>query len=431
MATKVSTAYMSQRTLSRNWIDNLDPTPDWTVGIKNYVLERTRTGVSNPNWKRQVVSGQNATTNMQAVWMAMESRRANCSLNYKRNDYPSLVYRVQAEGDMATSAIDFSDPSGPHKSTEFVYNLAAAQFLAKCRSHYQQMQGLTALGELGETLRMLRRPAENLRNLSKDWLDFLKKRKKSNPKKWTQDIGGAWLEQAFGWRPLIHDINDSVDAYQDLQSRLTKPMIRKISAGSKKTWDVSDTLATRVGSLASVGLGPRYRCIRADCYEQHSVRFRGAVAAQSDTPEWVDVQKAYGFDVGSFVPTAWELLPWSFLVDYFTNIGECLNSVTTVTTNVQWVNISVVTQTDTYRDWAIDWNATSPGAPWYLDSGQADPTGSRLSKRVVGRSAGVGVPYPRLQMNFKLADGQLLNIAALLSQASALHPQRTTRKWHR
>lgn len=437
MATKDKTAYLSQRCVSRKWIENFEPMPAYTVGSKNYVLQRTRDGVANPNWRRQVAGGENATTNMTAVLMAMEARRGRCVLHYKRPGYPNLTYTVEAEGDMATSAIDFSDPGGPYKSTEFVYNLAAAEFNRKLRSHYEQMQGLTALGELPETLRMLRGPADLLRQTSEEWLTSVRKiaRKMKSPRKhwreFNKRLSQAWLETMFGWKPLIHDINDSIDAYKDLQKRLTYPKVRKVSAGAKKTWNVSDTLATKVGSLSLVGTGPVYRCIRADRYEQHTVRFKGAVASQADTPAWNDVQRAFGLDVSAFIPTAWELLPWSFLADYFTNIGDCLNSLTTVTTNVRYVNISVVTQSDTYRDWVLDQNATSPGAPWYLDSGFGDPTGSRLSKRVVNRSAGVGVPIPRLQLNFDLANGQLLNVAALLAQVIDGFPQNTTRRWHR
>jgi hypothetical protein len=33
-----------------------------------------------------------------------------------------------------------------------------------------------------------------------------------------------------------------------------------------------------------------------------------------------------GFNLKEFVPTAWELIPYSFLVDYFSNIGEILEA---------------------------------------------------------------------------------------------------------
>jgi hypothetical protein len=35
---------------------------------------------------------------------------------------------------------------------------------------------------------------------------------------------------------------------------------------------------------------------------------------------------SYGFSPWEFVPTVWELIPYSFLVDYFTNIGGILSS---------------------------------------------------------------------------------------------------------
>jgi hypothetical protein len=41
-----------------------------------------------------------------------------------------------------------------------------------------------------------------------------------------------------------------------------------------------------------------------------------------------------GFDLRSFVPTVWELVPYSFIVDYFSNVGDCLMALGVDTSGV-------------------------------------------------------------------------------------------------
>jgi hypothetical protein len=436
MAIKDSTAYLSTRSFTKKWIQGFEAEPADTIVSQLYVLTRNRIGVSNPYWRRQVASGENATTNMAAEYQAMQSKRAVVQLSYSHPSYPTYTYRVLGNGDFAATVLPHDVPNGPFMSTDFVYNLAATEFLSDCRKTYEQMQALTALGELPETLRMLEGAAHSLYRDCDGWMKTAKKimRSVKQPRKHWREINNklssAWLETMFGWKPLINDINDSIGAYQDLQKRLTYPAVRQISSGKKKSFDISSTYAPKVGSTFLIASGPRYRCVRAARYERHLVRFKGAMRSQSDTPEWRDTERAYGIDVGSFIPTCWELLPWSFLVDYFVNVGDCLNSITTNTTNILYVNITVITETNTFSDWIFD-DTWVPSAGWKLSSGSASPSGSILSKRVVQRGAGVGVPYPRLQFTYNLSDGQLLNCAALLAQAIDGFPQSSSRKWHR
>lgn len=436
-------AYVTTKSISfpvrsegKSWIEGFEAEPAATVGTRVFTATRERTGVSLPKWKTRIQNGQDATTAMSATWDTVSSGKVEGEYKYKSALYPTYVYRRKVSGDIGLiSGIDTPSNEGPLKSTSFCWNLAAAAYNDRIRKEYQNMQGLVALGEVKETLRMLRRPAQSLRKVSKDWLDFLRKRKKADPKGWTKDLGGAWLEHVFGWKPLINDVNDAVDGYQNLQRRITQPVIRRIAAGKKVVYDTSSLLTStwRPGSYKIVNNGPYYRCTFGLRWETHIVRFKGALKAQSQMPTWDDAANAFGLSVREFVPTAWELLPWSFLADYFVNIGDCLNSTFTNTSAVLYTNQTLITDVHKRGIWEGDKEKSRPGgaANWYYESGYCPPVEVVLSRRLTTRSAGIGVPMPRLQVNFKLADGQLLNVAALLSQAKALHPQTTERVWHR
>jgi hypothetical protein len=43
-----------------------------------------------------------------------------------------------------------------------------------------------------------------------------------------------------------------------------------------------------------------------------------------------------GFSWESFVPTVWELVPYSFILDYFTNIGDVLSAGLLVQSHLAW-----------------------------------------------------------------------------------------------
>lgn len=192
-----------------------------TAGSGIRTVTRTRTGQRLPHHLDVIRSGGNATTPLSARFCSMESTRTHEKDAWIQYYNPSLHlhFRRENRGDTFTrSPQSYLDINGavmaPAVLTDFVDNLARANFYKKLRNLHTQFEGYIFLGELMETLHMLRNPFVGIRNLSKDFLDTLRKRKRANPKKWLNDAGSAWLEQSFGWNPLMNDINDAVKAFE-------------------------------------------------------------------------------------------------------------------------------------------------------------------------------------------------------------------------
>jgi len=143
----------------------------------------------------------------------------------------------------------------------------------------------------------------------------------------------------------------------------------------------------------------------------------------------------FGFQPSEFLPTAWELLPWSFLADYFSNIGDCLTAWSTVTDKVEvaYINRTIVQKTVFHGACVEDVAGTdSRNSGWKRTLGIVTGGSSDTTRKVVQRGIGQGnPPLPTFQLNTNLGAGQLANIAALLGQANALHGQRAPRNWHR
>jgi hypothetical protein len=317
----------------------------------------------------------------------------------------------------------------PYVDPSFVDNLAKAAFYSKLKLLTTQFQGMIFLGELTETLRMLRSPLVGIRSLCTDFIGTLRKRKRANPKKWLNDIGSAWLEQSFGWNPLLNDVSNAVKAYQ----RIVKPVqTLKLSAGASKTYDITKVRESQYwpGFVAQYDSGANFLTVSSWFLENVKVRYKGAVISRVNAPSWQN-DDLFGFEPQNFIPAAWELLPWSFLADYFTNIGDILDSSIVSTRNLAWIN---KTQTNTvYKRGVFQqvWGSPPGGSGW----SKVSMSGSRgfhfLKAKYLSRTPNSGISLPSLQFNFDLTGGQLANIDALLSQASALHPQHNPRHWHR
>lgn len=434
MPTKDTSFSFVETGYAKSWREDLGPDPGWTSsGSKTQTVTRTRTGDRLPKWRELIENGENATTDMSATYDSVESTGTR-KYFYVRRKFPgtnaiqtfaNLGYFLQKNGQQ-----DLSMPV-PSLDSSFVDNLARANFFKKLHQVERSFQGYVFLGELTETLRMLKHPAQGLKNLASDFLGLLRKRKKANPKGWTKDLGGLWLENAFGWQPLINDVKDAIKDWQRLTD--PNPPTQRISAGAKKGYGVSSgTGFNKPGTIMRpFSSGCAWRVTSYSLVEFHICRFRGSLRSQVEAPSWQD-WTLFGFQPKEFIPAAWELLPWSFLIDYFTNIGDILDASVTSTRNLVYLNKSLIrTRTESKRiDLEPDYDI--PAAGWItLDHSANSRVTSTKTRKVVSRSKNAGFYLPRLQFNFSLSDGQLGNCAALLSQANALHPQRSPRVWHR
>lgn len=387
---------------------------------QSVTLTQTRTGYSNRNWRSQVSKLQNATTSMSGVQVTMDIRRGYTRLNWRlpRFIHSQNIEHEAIDGDLGLSQVTWNSFNPADSSNAEAYTRALTAAYQAIRQAQVQVSGPTFLGEARETLKMLRRPAEGIRDLAQDWIKLLQKKKKANPKRWTKDISGAWLEHSFGWLPLLHDVEDGMKAWNRLHDleRATP-----FSGFGSKTTDRGVTFQSNSGQLT-------YTVVRHTRKETSTrlVKYRGVVKATAKMGPRAQLD-LFGFTPSEFLPTAWNLLPWSFLVDYFVNIGDIISAGVTDTSGVAWVNRSEVAIYDASITSDLDMDTVRKNLiPDDIVFSDSRPSLIRWQRRTVHRGPNISLEIPSLTFELPGSKGQLANMAALLGQARALHPQRYT-----
>lgn len=131
-------------------------------------------------------------------------------------------------------------------------------------------------------------------------------------KRRAKQAADRWLEYHFGWEPLVQDIGASIDILQGKgKSAVTT---HKIKSGASFQGNTSSSSLGFNGTL----LEKRYT---SDSWSG-GVRMGGVVAVENPN---LAIANQMGFVNPASV--AWEAVPFSFVVDWFANVGQCLSAM--------------------------------------------------------------------------------------------------------
>lgn len=400
---------------------------DWNgdhtgMGVDSLNLPRSRTGDRNPKWREQVKAGVNAGTPMSGY--VDDAVGTNGYVLYKTAVTPGgFKYTLRSSGPLALHYASKYPFDWIASSTSTAYNRALTSYLKNVNRVNQSFQGLTFLGEARETLRMLRNPAEGLRNILGSYINDVKKSKKRFPKNWKKNLSSAWLEYAYGVAPLVHDIQDIGKTYNQLFELPTMIPVEGYSGKVEvpvPSRSFSNLIApVPFGGGANAAYFPKTSVSRKTT-DVSKVKFRGMVRRDNHAT-LAGAAVLTGFDPFQFIPTAWELLPWSFLIDYFTNIGDILETSVVSRANIAWTNVSTVVEQTSEFYCTVAPKDVQQGSDVEVDS---QATTARRTRRTVTRSQPTTLGIPTLQFELPGKPAQWANMLALFTQASlGIQPQ--------
>lgn len=333
-----------------------------------------------------------------------------------------------------------SDLSAPnHMSVDVAgaNSRALSKLLKKVREDQSHMQGLVFLGELRETVRMFRSPYSSAVKIINRYLEDLripavrvkqandrvraerdpnsraaqraKKHAKAMRQKYVEAASSAWLETTMGLLPLISDVKDAAETAARWQTERRATRVRAVGSSENELTGSTRIAFGRVVDTTNYKIVTKYSC-----------SYVAGLKSESSPSGSLDrLRELSGLTVSQFVPTAWELLPWSFLVDYFTNIGETIENLSTDTSSIFFVTKTSKTQTVREKSSRLDLTILTP---WEHPSGGFNLGTATVVSTAMSRqpltAAQLGVPPLRFKNPFG-KPVKVANMIALLEQQTS------------
>lgn len=208
-----------------------------------------------------------------------------------------------------------------------------------------------------------------------------------------------WLEMQYGWKPLLSDVYGACDA---LARRNKSDWIVTAKAGDRDQTDYR---------YAKYPIGTNYPTSNFDAFTSVATRSRGVFVRLDALPVNDLTMSLSSLGVTNPLLVGWELVPFSFIVDWFLPVGDWLSSLDALLGYG-----SAYSSITTYNDcrWRENGNSkTWPGGAYISNNW----VGTKRVLKVV-RSGSSGVPLPTLP-RFKdpRSLGHMANGLSLLAMA--------------
>lgn len=145
----------------------------------------------------------------------------------------------------------------------------------------------------------------------------------------SQDLASLNLAVQFGWMPFLQDLKKIITLHDSVERRRQEIERLRTGRGLKRTY--------KLGEITSE-VGPTSRAIWSGggltLNRSHTIRYTnrawGTCRWKPTSPSTLPQSNSElrrimsGMTISHIPENLWEALPWSWLIDYFTNIGDVL-----------------------------------------------------------------------------------------------------------
>lgn len=156
-----------------------------------------------------------------------------------------------------------------------------------------------------------------------------------------RSVGSEYLNYNFGWAPLVRDIQKMYETYRNLDKQLDQlrrdngrlVRRRRTLGKSTDTTSTSTQFSQPFGNVYNVpwfsGVVSGSSTQTVQTITEDEYWFSGAFKywiPDAGTPQWTRRATAALFGVNPTPEAIWNLLPWSWLADWFSNAGDVLSN---------------------------------------------------------------------------------------------------------
>ena len=388
------------------------PMPDkWTSTGSANLTAIAAYGANFPDWRRRLLRGQSATTLLVGTNYGFGRYNGTGSYTYRRRagfcdsgaftGSACSANGITRMGGLGVYAGDTPDP--------VALDHANSQLLRKYLKATENWRGGNFFAEFGETVEMLTHPLRSVYRRSWTFVGRLQKLKKvyqRDPLSYSKALADLWLSYGFGVKPLLEDLNDFADTVTKYQSAYVADTLKLHARGKNSSIEYhayeNDFFGTHVGA----GLWETEVTIKSDKHVIYDGAIRSSPTFGGRTLD------QFGVGVFDIVPAVWEAIPFSFLVDYFLNVQEVLDSMRYWQAEVSWLQRTVrnsatlnISRPRQLAATISTYSTTCSDAGFY----------GLLTR--VKRESIASMPYPGFQLKFPAFSRlKWLNVAALARQ---------------
>lgn len=387
-----------------------------TVSNSGGIVPATATvnGFKNAKWKSQVQLRQNAGTAF-IGWdteFGSTPGRAIEAMRYPVNTSPTRKVLGTTIGAPSLNRFTSTDDNAiAGLSTVVADRQALIAFTSKHADLITAFQGGVFVGELREAIKLLRHPAQSLRKGVDTYFSLLGKRVKRGTKRSValRTVSDTWLEWSFGVTPLVNDVESALDLLTE--PRWAEPRIRSFTVRG-----VSESF--NFGSTSQVGATFPTQHFRNLEVRKAEVIYRASFTIE---PESQVSLNRYGFAPIDWAPTLIELVPYSFLVNYFTDISVVIQALTNRRLKPDWVvktQRRELTRHFAYTHTTFTTSSPNPSLAFINTAKESKPGSSFGKRRQIIREPYYGSLVPSLGFHLPNSRTKWLNIAALAGSSA-------------
>jgi len=367
------------------------------------ILPGTKSIVNNPDWQLKISKRVDASSAYNLQLADITPGTFHYNLTWQNTSAPKNFVEVGGAS-FVPSLTNLNVWSDPFNSVA----VARRKLSNRVRASRNDFKALVPLGELKETRGLIKSMVPKTASLIKDLYDL--KKNLSHPSRLKEQIQRAsdyWLTYSFGIKPTVSDINGLLSAINE--SMENRNPSKHFSVVVRNHW--SDK-ATKV-AVFNVGNCTAWCTYSFD--RELEVFYQALVEYQIIGSNNYNLSSHFGLNFGEIVSAGWELVPYSWIVDYFTTTGEFLSETFSSTgTRVIYCNLSKICKTRLNGSCNYDKNSSAA-----IKSFSGSASNPIITGVTFNRSVETAIPAPSLRL--KTVDeigvnavNRLLNLSALL-----------------
>lgn len=177
---------------------------------------------------------------------------------------------------------------------------------------------LVTAAEIGKSVSMVKRPFGQARKLigqmTRRYQNLLSRGVAAS-----KAASNAWLEYRMGWKPLLFDLENIAKAVHEMLSEIDEQYDKTYRASFLQEWSGDGSgLSTKSWKNAPVRwdreYSKKFACgviMRENLFDEKSKR----------------PTRIFGMELHDVAPAVWELVPYSFVVDRFLDVGTWLRAI--------------------------------------------------------------------------------------------------------